>query len=132
MDGVVGLSDGVKSIFPNVNVQRCIVHLIRNSMLFIARKDYKEFTSDLKTIYAKSTNATEATEAFNVFERKWGRRAPGAVKVWKDLLNDVLNLFNFSMDIRKVIYTTNAIETLNSSLRKYSKGIKLKRTSKRR
>lgn len=119
MDGVSGLEDGAKAIFPGVIVQRCIVHLIRNSIKYIPSKDYKKFTSDLKKVYgAPSLNA--AKSAFDKFCDTW-KQYPGAIDVWKRNFIHVEQLFDYGSAVRNVMYTTNAIESVNSSFRKVTK-----------
>lgn len=119
MDGVSGLEDGAKAIFPKVVVQRCIVHLIRNSIKYVPSKDYKKFTSDLKRVYGASSLKAART-AFETFQNNW-KQYPGAVDVWVRNFNHVEQLFDFGSDVRKVMYTTNAIEAINSSYRKVTK-----------
>lgn len=119
MDGVSGLEDGAKTIFPHVIVQRCIVHLIRNSIKYIPTKDYKVFTSSLKKVYgAPSLKACES--AFESFKQQWSAY-PGAVGVWERNFNHVTQLFDYGSDIRRIIYTTNAVESVHSSFRKVTK-----------
>ena len=119
MDGVSGLEDGAKSIFKDVVVQRCIVHLIRNSIKYVPSKDYKAFTAQLKKIYgAPSLKAAEAE--FERFKQAWSGY-PGAVDVWVRNWQHVAQLFNYGSAVRKVMYTTNAIESVNSSFRKVTK-----------
>lgn len=119
MDGVSGLEEGAKSIFKDVVVQRCIVHLIRNSIKYIPSKDYKAFTSQLKKVYgASSLKAAEAE--FERFKQSWNQY-PGAVDVWVRNWQHVEQLFNYGSAVRKVMYTTNAIEAVNSSFRKVTK-----------
>lgn len=119
MDGVSGLEEGAKSIFKDVVVQRCIVHLIRNSVKYIPSKEYKAFTAQLKKIYgASSLKAAEAE--FERFKQAWSRY-PGAVDVWVRNWGHVEQLFNYGSAVRKVMYTTNAIEAVNSSFRKVTK-----------
>lgn len=119
MDGVSGLEEGAKSIFKDVVVQRCIVHLIRNSIKYIPSKDYKAYTSQLKKVYgAVSLKAAEAE--FGRFKQAWSRY-PGAVDVWERNWGHVEQLFNYGSAVRKIMYTTNAIESVNSSFRKVTK-----------
>lgn len=119
MDGVSGLEEGAKEIFKGVVVQRCIVHLIRNSLKYVPSKDYKKFTSNLKLIYGAS-NLKSATHEFEKFKNNW-IKYPGAVDVWERNFKHIEQLFNYPSDIRKVMYTTNAIESVNSSFRKVTK-----------
>ena len=119
MDGVSGLEEGAKSIFKNVIVQRCMVHLIRNSIKYVPCKDYKAFTGHLKKVYGSpSLKAAEAE--FEKFKQAWSTY-PGAVDVWVRNWSHVEQLFNYGSAVRKVMYTTNAIESVNSSFRKVTK-----------
>jgi putative transposase len=119
MDGVSGLTEGAKAIFPDVIVQRCIVHLIRNSIKYIPSKDYKSFTMHLKKIYgAPSLKAAQAE--FEKFKQAWSAY-PGAVEVWNRNFGYVEQLFDYGSAIRKIMYTTNAIESVHSSFRKVTK-----------
>ncbi len=119
MDGVSGLEEGARSIFKDVVVQRCIVHLIRNSIKYIPSKEYKKYTAQLKKVYgASSLKAAEAE--FERFKQAWSQY-PGAVDVWVRNWHHVEQLFNYGSAVRKVMYTTNAIESVNSSFRKVTK-----------
>lgn len=119
MDGVSVLEDGAKEIFKGVIVQRCIVHLIRNSLKYVPSKDYKRFTANLKLIYG-APNLKTAQNEFEKFKTTWSKYS-GAVDVWKRNFRHVEQLFDYPSDIRKVMYTTNAIESVNSSFRKVTK-----------
>ena len=119
MDGVSGLEAGAKAIFPNVVVQRCIVHLIRNSIKYIPSKDYKKFTQSLKRVYG-AANLKAAKTAFESFCNEW-KQYPGAVSVWERNFIHVEQLYNYGSAVRKIMYTTNAIEAVNSSFRKVTK-----------
>ena len=119
MDGVSGLEEGAKSIFKDAVVQRCIVHLIRNSIKYIPSKDYKAYTAQLKKVYgAASLKSAEAE--FERFKQAWSQY-PGAIDVWVRNWPHVEQLFNYGSAVRKVMYTTNAIEAVNSSFRKVTK-----------
>lgn len=118
MDGVSGLEEGARSIFKDVTVQRCIVHLIRNSVRYIPSKDYKAFTAQIKKVYAVSLKAAEAE--FERFRQAW-IQYPGAVDVWIRNWTHVEQLYHYGSAVRKVMYTTNAIESVNSSFRKVTK-----------
>lgn len=119
MDGVSGLEEGAKTIFKDVIVQRCMVHLIRNSIKYIPTKEYKKFTQSLKKVYgAPSLNACR--KAFEQFCQEWSQY-PGAVDVWKRNFSHVEQLFDYGSAVRKVMYTTNAVESINSSFRKVTK-----------
>ena len=119
MDGVSGLEEGAKSIFKDVVVQRCIVHLIRNSIKYIPSKEYKNFTAQLKKVYG-APGLKAAKAEFERFRQSWSRY-PGAVDVWVRNWKYVDQLFNYGSAVRKVLYTTNAIEAVNSSFRKVTK-----------
>ena len=119
MDGVSGLEEGARAIFPGVIVQRCIVHLIRNSIRYVPSKDYKKFTSDLKKVYGASS-LKAANAAFESFCNNW-KQYPGAVDVWKRNFRHVEQLFDYGSAVRNVMYTTNIIEAVNSSFRKVTK-----------
>lgn len=119
MDGVSGLEEGARSIFKDAVVQRCIVHMIRNSVKYVPSKDYKRFTAQLKKVYgAASLKAAEAE--FERFKQSWSQY-PGAVDVWVRNWQHVEQLYNYGSAVRKVMYTTNAIEAVNSSFRKVTK-----------
>ena len=120
MDGVAGLEDGVRAIFPGTVVQRCIVHLMRGSLKYVAQKDYGEFTKDIKAAYA-AVSREECRLNFEKFKKRWAESCPGAVRVWETHFDHVLQLFDYPSAIRKIMYTTNAIESVNSSLRKVVK-----------
>lgn len=119
MDGVSGLEEGAKSIFPNVVVQRCIVHLIRNSIKYIPSKDYKAYVAALKKMYGASSLKACIAE-FEKFKQAWSAY-PGAVDVWVRNFKHVEQLFNYGSAVRKILYTTNAVESINSSFRKVTK-----------
>lgn len=119
MDGVSGLEEGAKAIFPNVTVQRCIVHLIRSSIRYVPNKDYKRFTAHLKKVYgAASVKAAESE--FERFKQAWSQY-PGAVDVWVRNWQHVTQLFQYGSAVRKILYTTNAVENVNSSFCKVTK-----------
>ena len=119
MDGVSGLEEGAKAVFPKVTVQRCIVHLIRNSIKYVPNKDYKRYTAHLKKVYgAASLKAAEAE--FERFRQAWDQY-PGAVEVWVRNWQHVAQLFRYGSSVRKILHTTNPIESVNSSFRKVTK-----------
>ncbi len=119
MDGVSGLEEGARSIFKDVVVQRCMVHLIRNSVKYIPSKDYKAFTAQLKKVYGASSLKAAQAE-FERFKQAWSQY-PGAVDVWVRNWQHVEQLFNYGSAVRRVLYTTNSIEAVNSSFRKVTK-----------
>lgn len=119
MDGVSGLEEGAHAIFPDVIVQRCIVHLIRNSIKYVPSKDYKAFTKALKKVYG-APSLKACLSAFESFKQQWAAY-PGAIDVWIRNFNHVEQLFDYGSAIRKVMYTTNAVESIHSSFRKVTK-----------
>lgn len=119
MDGVCGLTEGAKTIFPNIETQRCMVHLIRNSIVVIPRKSYKEFTADLRCIYA-APSLDIARNELEKFKAKWSDY-PRAVRVWVDNFAEVEKLFEYTSLIRSMVYTTNPIESVYSSFRRVVK-----------
>ncbi len=115
MDGVTGLEEGARAIFPQVTVQRCIVHLVRNSLKYVPSRDYKAFTAQLKRMYAAPSLAAARSELERL-RQDWNRY-PGAVDVWVRNWQHVEQLFDLGSAARKIMYTTNALESVNSSLR---------------
>lgn len=120
MDGVSGLEEGAHSIFKDAVVQRCIVHMIRNSVKYVPSKEYKRYCAQLKKIYGAAKLETAKSE-FGRFKQEWGGKYPGAVDVWERNWIHVEQLFNYGSAVRKVMYTTNAIESVNSSFSKVTK-----------
>lgn len=119
MDGVSGLEEGARAIFPDVIVQRCIVHLIRNSVKYVPSKDYKSFTKTLKKIYS-APSLKACLSAFASFQQQWAAY-PGAIDVWARNFSHVEQLYDYGSAIRKIMYTTNAVESIHSSFRKVTK-----------
>jgi putative transposase len=120
VDGLTGFPDTINTVFPETTVQTCIVHLLRNSLKFVSWKERKQVATALKEIYRAPT-AEAAEERLTAFEAAWGDRFPTIGKSWRRNWEQVIPFFDFPPDIRKVIYTTNAIESLNSSVRKVIK-----------
>lgn len=119
MDGVSGLEEGARSIFPDVIVQRCIVHLVRNSIKYVPSKDYKAFVSSLRKVYgAQSLKACQS--AFDSFKQQWSAY-PGAIDVWERNFEHVEQLYDYGSAVRRIMYTTNAVESIHSSFRKVTK-----------
>ena len=116
LDGLTGLEKAIKGVFPNTITQRCIVHLMRNSTRYIARKKWSEFAKDIKAVY-RAVSLDEAVILFEAFELKWSESA-AAVAVWRNNWNAVERLFEYPNEIRKIIYTTNTIESYHNQLRK--------------
>ena len=120
MDGLTGFPDAVKAIFPETHIQHCIVHMIRNSTKFVSYKDLKAVCRDLKEVYS-AINAESGHEALEDFGKKWNDKYPIIQASWERNWNNLTEFFNYPKDIRKAIYTTNTIESLNFSLRKVTK-----------
>ena len=119
-DGLTGFPDAIETVWPDATVQTCVVHLIRNAMKYVSYSDRKKVAAALKPIYAAPT-IDAAADALDTFELEWGDRYPATVKVWRDNWERFTPFLQFDPAIRKVIYTTNAIESLNYQLRKVTK-----------
>jgi len=124
VDGLKGFPDAINSVFPETQIQLCIVHMVRNSVKFVPWKDYKPVTADLKKIY-KSSTEDAALLALDEFAERWDEKYPQISRSWRNHWNNLNTLFSYPEDIRKAIYTTNAIESLNSVIRKAIKKRKL-------
>lgn len=120
VDGLKGFPDAINTVFPEAQIQLCIVHMVRNSVRYVPWKDYKAVTADLKTIYQASTEES-ALQALEDFSDKWDDKYPQISRSWKSHWENLNTLFQYPEDIRKAIYTTNAIESLNSVIRKATK-----------
>ena len=120
MDGLTGFPDAVKAVFPNTRVQLCIVHMIRNSTKFVSYKDLKEVCADLKAVYSAPTESS-GREALELLNEKWKSKYPMIYKSWDIRWNDLTEFYKYPDEIRKAIYTTNAIESLNFQLRKVTR-----------
>ena len=124
VDGLKGFPDAIQAVYPQTQIQLCIVHMVRNSMRYVPWKDYKAIAADLKQIY-QATTEEEALLALDRFCEKWDAKYPQIGRSWRTHWENLNTLFNYPADIRKVIYTTNAIESLNSVIRKAIKKRKL-------
>ena len=120
VDGLNGFKEAIGAAFPFSKIQRCIIHQIRSSMKYIPYKDRKAFVADLKTVYT-AVNADVAMENLIELREKWEHKYPNAIKSWEDNWDNLSTFFEFSPYIRKIIYTTNIIESLNSQFRKVTK-----------
>jgi putative transposase len=120
MDGLTGLPEAVETLYPQTRVQLCMVHMVRNSLKYVSYKHRKEVAADLKLVYGAATEA-EAQVYLDLFAEKWDRLYSSISKLWRTHWSRVIPLFAFPEDIRKVIYTTNAIESVNMSLRKVTR-----------
>jgi putative transposase len=119
-DNLNGFTDTIQNVFPQSKTQICVVHQIRNASKYVVWKDKKEFTADMKQIYdAPTRQAAEA--ALNDFAGKWESKYAYAVKSWRDNWEELTVFFDFPVEIRRIIYTTNLIENLNGKIRKYTK-----------
>jgi transposase-like protein len=124
VDGLKGFPDAIQTVFPQAQIQLCIVHMVRNSLRYVSWKDYKAVTTDLKHIYRPVTEE-EALQSLAAFSERWDDQYPQISRSWYCHWDNINTLFNYPEDIRKAIYTTNAIESLNSVIRKAIKKRKL-------
>lgn len=124
VDGLKGFPDAINTVFPQTHVQLCIVHMVRNSLKYVTWKDYKAVTADLKRVYRSATEE-EALLELDRFGETWDGQYPQISKSWRSHWQNLNTLFNYPDDIRKAIYTTNAIESLNSVIRKAIKKRKI-------
>lgn len=120
MDGLKGLPEAVTALYPQTLTQQCIVHLVRASMRYVAAKDMKAVAAALKRIYT-SVSIEDAARELDAFEQAWGGQYRAAVRVWRNAWDNVIPFFQFPPEIRKITYTTNAIESLNATMRKYTR-----------
>jgi putative transposase len=120
IDGLTGFKEAIHAVFPQAEIQRCIIHQIRHSLQYVAWKDRKAFVTDLKAIYQASTREEAESNLLQLGET-WGKKYAIAVKSWENNWEDLATFFNYSAEIRRLIYTTNAIEGYNRGLRKVVK-----------
>lgn len=120
VDGLSGFVEAIHTAYPKTEVQRCIIHQIRSSSRYVSYKDIKPFIADLKPVYKAATEDL-ALAALDEFETKWGRKYPLGVKSWRVNWTELSAMFKYPPEIRKLIYTTNAIENFNRQLRKVTK-----------
>ena len=120
VDGLTGFPDAIKSVFPKTQVQLCIVHQIRNSLKYVASKNQKEFLKDLKEVY-KAPNKEAAEHHLLKLDEKWASKYPMVIKSWQSNWEHLSHYFQYSGDIRRLIYTTNAIEGFHRQVRKFTK-----------
>ena len=119
-DGLSGMKEAIAAAFPKTGYQRCIVHQVRNTMKYVSDKDQKPFCADLKTIYQAPTEE-KALDALEHVTEKWSEKYPNSMKSWKQNWDAISPIFKFSVAVRKAIYTTNAIESLNATYRKLNR-----------
>ncbi|MEJ1361997.1 MAG: IS256 family transposase, partial [Candidatus Sedimenticola sp. (ex Thyasira tokunagai)] len=120
VDGLKGFPEAINSIFPDTEVQLCVIHQIRNSMKYVASKNQKAFMADLKPVY-KAVNKEAAEAALGELESRWGAQYPIVLKSWRSKWENLSVYFKYPADIRRVVYTTNAIEAVHRQFRKLTK-----------
>ena len=120
IDNLTGFKEAIESIFPKTDVQLCVIHQIRNAFKYLRRKDYKEFVSDMRLIYT-ALNYEEGERNLDAFDEKWGKKYPAVIRSWRTNWDGLSTFFHYPYDIRKIMYTTNSIESYHSQLRKITK-----------
>ena len=120
VDGLKGFHEAIETIYPKTKVQLCIVHMVRHSLNYVSWKMRKEVAADLRAIYASGT-VDQASAALDAFEERWGKDYPSIAQSWRRNWSSIIPFFDYPPEIRRVIYTTNAIESVNMSLRKITK-----------
>ena len=120
IDNLSGFVEAIESIFPQTDIQLCVIHQIRNSKKYLSYKDTKEFMNDLKSVY-KSSTREKGEHELNRLDQKWGKKYPKIIQSWRKNWDQLSLFFQYSPLIRKVIYTTNAIEAFHRQLRKVTK-----------
>ncbi len=124
IDGLSGFAEAIRAAYPEAKVQLCIVHLVRAALRYVSTQDSKGVTRDLKKIYQAAT-AVEAEDALDDFAQAWDEKYPTIARTWRARWSDIVTLFDFPPPIRKAIYTTNAIESVNSVIRKFTRNRKI-------
>jgi len=120
MDGLKGLPDAIKSVFPQTEIQLCVIHMIRNSLKYIGSKNRKEFMDDLKKVY-QAVSENEASYTLEMLSSKWGKQYPLAVNPWITHWENISGYFKYPFELRRIIYTTNTVESLHRQFRKVTK-----------
>jgi len=120
VDGLTGFSDAIHSVYPNTEVQRCIIHQIRNTLKYVSWKDKDAFMVDLRQVYQANTKE-EADLKLEMLRENWGKRYTIAVKSWENNWRELSTFFQYTPEIRRIMYTTNSIESYNRQLRKVTK-----------
>jgi putative transposase len=120
VDGLTGFTEAISAIYPKAEIQRCIIHQIRSSTRYVSYKDIKAFTAALKPIY-KAPTEDAALAALDDLEQTWGAKYPAAIKSWRDHWTELSTMFKYPEQLRRIIYTTNALENFNRQLRKATK-----------
>lgn len=124
IDGLTGFAEAIHAAYPQTKVQPCLVHLVRAALRYVSTQDSRAVASDLKKIYQSAT-VVEAEEALTAFSQAWDQKYPTIGKTWRHKWSDIITLFEFPPEIRRVIYTTNAIESVNSAIRKFTRNRKI-------
>jgi len=124
VDGLTGFPQAIEAVYPDTRVQLCIIHMVRNSLKYVSWKDYKAVTADLKAVYRAATEA-EARRQLEAFAERWDDKYCQIAKMWNRHWPNLIALFDYPPEIRKIIYTTNAIESLNSVIRKSTRQRKI-------
>jgi transposase-like protein len=120
MDGLAGFSEAMAAVYPKTDVQRCIIHQIRASTKYVSYKDIKAFSAALKPIY-QAVGEESALAALDELEAEWGKKYPSAIRSWRSNWDELATMFKYPEEIRRIVYTTNAIENFNRQLRKVTK-----------
>jgi len=120
VDGLAGFKEAIQAVFPNAQIQRCVIHMLRNSFKYVSYKDLKKFAADFKNVYNAPTESTALAE-LEIVKDTWGKKYPYAISNWENNWEDVSSFFQFSDEIRRIMYTTNIIEGLNRQYRKVTK-----------
>ena len=120
VDGLNGFSEAIRAVFPQTQVQRCVIHHIRSSLKYVSWKDHKAFVADLKRVYRAATR-DEAEVNLNQLDQRWGTKYPMAVRSWQNNWTEVSTFFDYPSEIRRIIYTTNSVENYHRQLRKVTK-----------
>jgi transposase-like protein len=124
IDGLSGFAEAIHAAYPRTSVQLCVVHLVRAALRYVSTQDSKAVIADLKKIYQAAT-VVEAEQALEDFAQAWDAKYPTIAKVWRAKWTDIITLFDFPPAIRRAIYTTNAIESVNSVIRKFTRNRKI-------
>ena len=117
MDNLSDIGKAIKGVYPQAEIQKCVVHQIRNSLRYVSWKNKKELTSDLKRVYGAAT-LEEAELRMDEFEERWGSKYPHVVRSWRANWEELMAYFKYPLELRKLMYTTNIIESVNSKFRK--------------
>jgi len=120
VDGLKGFPEAINSVYPKTEVQLCIVHVLRNTLKYISKRDKREFARDIKAVYTAPSEEAALNELEKVKD-KWVKKYPLAIKIWKDNWTNIASFFKYSPELRKIIYTTNTVESLHRQFRKVTK-----------